>query len=245
MRLIALAHILIGIGFASHAITTGRPHYWIYIIMLLPGVGSLAYVLFELLPDLAYTRRGRAVVGGIDDIVDPNREWRRRFEEAQRTDSVDTKLALAEECERKAMWAEAISLYETAAKGVFAEDQAVLFGLARAQLGAGDAKLAEATLDRLRAAHPDLQHQEAHLLYARTLEEQGRLDEAKDEYEALAGYYVGLEARTRYGLLLLKTGSPEKAHAMFDSVMRASKTRGIVLTDNDCKWLKTAKANLT
>jgi hypothetical protein len=39
--------------------------------------------------------------------------------EAQRTDSVDTKLALAEECERKSMWAEAISLYETAAKGVF------------------------------------------------------------------------------------------------------------------------------
>src|SRR5262249_46309025 len=148
-----------------------------------------AYVLFELLPSLAYTRRGRAVIGGVDDIVDPNREWRRRFEEAQRTDSVQTKLALAEECERKSMWAEAISLYETAATGVFAEDPAVLFGLARAQLGSGEPKRAEETLDRLRAAHPDLQHQEAHLLYARALEEQGQLEKAGEEYEALAGYY--------------------------------------------------------
>lgn len=244
MHVIGLAHLLIGIGFAYHAISTGRPQYWVFIIMILPGVGSLAYVLFELLPELAHTRRGRAVTGGIDNLVDPNREWRRRLEEAQRTDSVNTKLALAEECERKSMWAEAIALYETAAKGIFAEDAAVLFGLARAQLGAGDAKGAETTLERLRAAHPDLQHQEGHLLYARALEAQGRLSEAEEEYEVLAGYYIGLEARTRYGLLLLRTGQPEKAHAMFDSVVRASKVRVIVLTDNDMKWLKTAKANL-
>src|SRR5262245_60240391 len=121
MRLIALAHMLVGIGFASHAITTGRPHYWIYIIMMLPGVGSLAYVLFEILPDMAHTRRGRAVAGGIDNLIDPDREWRRRREEAEQTDSVDTKLALAEECERKSMWKEAIELYHTAAKGIFAQ----------------------------------------------------------------------------------------------------------------------------
>jgi hypothetical protein len=129
-------------------------------------------------------------------------------------------------------------------KGIFAEDAAVLFGLARAQLGAGDARAAEETLSRLRAAHPDLQHQEGHLLYARALEAQGRLGEAEEEYEALSGYSAGLEARTRNGLLLLRTGHPEKAQAMFRSVAGADKLRGIVLTDNDRKWLKTAKANV-
>jgi hypothetical protein len=244
MRLIGLAHLLVGIFFATHAITTGRPRYWIFIIILMPGVGSLAYVLFELLPDLAYTRRGRRIAGGVSNLIDPDREWRQRFDDAQRTDSVDTKLALAEECERKSMWAEAIALYETAAKGLFEHDETVLFGLARAQFGAGDAKAAEATLNRLRAAHPGLRHQDAHLLYARILETQGRLAEALDEYEAVADYYTGFEARTRYGLLLLRNGNTLRARDLFDGVVRASTMRGIVLSDDDRGWLKVAKANL-
>lgn len=244
MRLIGLAHLLVGIFFATHAIMTGRPRYWIFIIILMPGVGSLAYVLFELLPDLAYTRRGRKIAGGVSNLINPDGEWRQRFDNAQRTDSVDTKLALAEECERKSMWAEAITLYETAAKGVFEHDEAVLFGLARAQFGAGDAKAAEATLQKLRSAHPELRHQNAHLLYARTLEVQGRLAEATDEYEAVSDYYTGFEARTRYGLLLLRNGNTLRARDLFDGVIRASTMRGIVLSDDDRSWLKVAKANL-
>jgi hypothetical protein len=243
MPLIGLAHLLIAITLASHAIKTGRPQFWIFILMFLPGVGSVAYVLLELLPGLAHTRRGQAVAGGIDNLIDPHREFRRRREEAERTDSVDTKLALAEECERKAMWSEAIALYETAAKGIFADDSAVLLGLARAQFGSGNAKAAEATLDRLREAHPNLTHQDGHLLYARALEAQGRLAEAEEEYQALAGYYAGLEARTRYGLLLLKTGNPVRAAGVFETVLRAGSVRGIVLTPADREWLKVAKAN--
>ena len=244
MRLIGLMHLLIGIGLATHAIKTGRPHFWIYIIMLLPGVGWLAYVLMELLPDLAHTKRGRAVAGDINTLIDPHGEWNRRRDEAERTDNVETKLALAEECQRKSMWADAIALYEAAGKGLFADDQAVLFGLARAHFGAGDVKAAEATLDRLRGAHPDLTHQEAHLLYARVLEAQGRLSEAETEYGSLAAYYAGLEARTRYGLLLQRTGNPGKAASLFESVTRAGNSRGSVLTPDDRQWLKVAKANI-
>lgn len=244
MRLIGVAHLLVGVFFASHAIMTGRPRYWIFIIILMPGVGSLAYVLFELLPELAHTRRARKIAGGVSNLIDPDREWRQRFEDAQVTDSVDTKLALAEECERKSMWAEAVALYETAAKGVFEHDEAVLFGLARAQFGAGDAKAAEATLEKLRAARPELRHQNAHLLYARVLEAQGRLAEALDEYEAVSNYYAGLEARTRYGLLALRQGDAPRARDLFDGVIRASAMRGVALSDDDRGWLKVAKANL-
>ena len=43
-------------------------------------------------------------------------------------------------------------------------------------------------------------------LYARALEESGRTDEALYEYQAVANYYPGAEARVRYGLLLDKAG---------------------------------------
>jgi hypothetical protein len=39
-----------------HASQTGRTQQWFYILLLLPGIGSLNYFLFESLPDLASTR---------------------------------------------------------------------------------------------------------------------------------------------------------------------------------------------
>jgi hypothetical protein len=244
MPLIGLLHLLIGVAFAYHAVKTGRAQVWLYILLFMPLVGPLAYVLIELVPELGSTRRARRVASGIGDILNPDGEWKRRHAEALRTDSVDTKRALAEECERKGMWSDAIMLYQKAAQGVFADDSALLYGLARAQLGAGDGKAAQETLDRLRAAHPDMTHQEGHLLYARALEIQNRLQEAADEYEALSGYYAGLEARTRYGLLLLKLGEPGRAHALFQDVVRAGTSRQFTLMEADRGWLKVAKANL-
>lgn len=245
MPLIALLHLLIGVGLAYHAQQHGKPDYWMYVLLFVPGAGALAYVLLEVVPDLAYTRRGRRVASGLTDIIAPDREWQRRYEEAMRTDSVDTKRALAEECERKGMWTEAIRLYELAAQGIFANDEAVLFGLARAQLASGDAKAAEATLGRLRDAHPKLNHQEGHLLYARTLETQGRLAEAAGEFQALSAYYTGLEARVRYGLLLMRMGEPAKAKGLLEEVVRYGNARKGQLFDSDRDWLKVARANLS
>ena len=244
MPLIGLLHLLIAMGFAAHVMKTGRPQFWMFIILMLPLVGSVAYVLLELVPELGNTRRARRIAGSIGDIVDPDREWRRRHEAATDKQSVDTKLALAEECERKGMWGEAIQLYETAARGVFADDPALLYGMARAQFSSGDPRAAEDTLDRLRQAHPSTRHQEAHLLYVRTLEAQDRIAEAKEEYEALSRYYVGFEARTRYGLLLLRIGEPNRARALFEDVVKAGSTRRVTVLEADRDWLKVAKANL-
>ena len=84
----------------------------------------------------------------------------------------------------------------------------------------------------------------ARAMIERALEAEGRFDEAAQEYDALIGYYAGLEARTRYGLLLLKQGDPGKARRLFEEVVRASGAPRIIVTDTDRDWLKVAKANL-
>lgn len=141
------------------------------------------------------------------------------------------------------MWEEAVDLYREVAQGIYAEDAEILRRLARAELGAGDAKAAMATLDRLRAAHPDYQNQDAHLTYARALEKDGRLQDAATEYEALSGYFVGMEARTRYALLLQKLGEPIEARKLLSEVVRASKAPGVVLSPDDREWVKVAQRN--
>jgi hypothetical protein len=137
-----------------------------------------------------------------------------------------------------------VGIYRKALQGVFADDPDLMRGLARAQLGTGNGAAAIETLDALRKAHPGYQNQEAHLTYARALEALNRTDEALDEYQALAGYYIGAEARTRYALLLQKLGQPDKAAKLFDEVARLAKAKGVVLTPEDRDWVKVAQRNL-
>ena len=72
----------------------------------------------------------------------------------------------------------------------------------------------------------------------------GHIAEALEEYEAVSRYYAGFEARSRYGLLLLKQGRVEQAHDLFREIVRASSVRPVVVTQSDKEWIRVAKANL-
>jgi len=117
-------------------------------------------------------------------------------------------------------------------------------GLARAELGSGDAPACVETLHKLDEVQPNLRNQEAHLLLARALEATGRAGEALDEYEALSRYYAGFEAKARYGLLLLKQGRVNQAREMFMEVVRASSARPVAIAPGDKEWIRIAKTNL-
>ena len=229
---------------ALHAHRTGRSQFWFYVLIFLPMVGSLAYVLFELLPELANTRRARQVAQDVRTIVDPDRNWRDLNQKASQSETVEAKCEYAEECERKGMWTEAVDMYRKAAQGIYADDPEILRGLARAELGSGDALGAEATLNQLRTAHPEYQNQDAHLTFARALELQGRNSEASDEYHALIGYFAGLEARTRYALILQKSGHPVAARKLFDEVISVGEKSGLVVSAEDRDWVRVARRNV-
>lgn len=244
MPFLAVLHFLIAIGFVIHASRTGRPQVWVAVLLMVPLLGSVAYVLYELLPELAQTRRARGVISDFRTLADPDREYRTRKATAETVGSVDARVALASECERKEMWAEAIDLYQLAETGFFANDPALLTSLARAELGAGRAAAAQATLDRLRTAHPEYHSTEAHLIYARAYEAQGRLAEAAAEYDELIREYLGFEARTRYALLLQRMGEVERARALFQDVVHAGSVKRWATIPGDNQWLRVAQQNL-
>ena len=192
-----LLHLIIAVGLAVHAMKTGRSQWWLFILLLVPLIGSIAYVAIDFIPAMFRSRGARKVATEIGSVLDPDKEWRERVAQAELVNSVDAKRALAEECEKKGLWADAVRLYEAAATGIFADDPAVLMGLARAQLGGGDAEAALETLDKLEEVQPRPRNQEAHLLYARALETLGRTGEALAEYEDVSRYYAGFEAKAR------------------------------------------------
>jgi hypothetical protein len=236
--------LLIQLGFAIHVMKTGRHWYWAVIVMTIPLLGPAAYFLFELLPELRNSRTGRKAVAEISRTIDPERAYRERFDALQISDSVENRRQLAEECMVLGRYGEAAVLFERSLDGPHLQDAALLFGLARARFGMDEWQHVIDTLDRLRRHNPEFQSQDAHMLYARSLENLGRMDEARKEMEALATYYAGPEAKARFGLILQKAGEPDKARAQFQEIERLYGKRRMQMEPEDRQWLDVARANL-
>jgi hypothetical protein len=204
-----------------HAIRNGNVFPWIWIIILLPGIGSLIYFFMEILPEMTRSRQAARAASGLRQMADPGRSLREAHRAAEMVGSVDAKRALADEYMARGNYAGAVAIYEEAAQGQFKDDPALLHGLARAQFMNGDPAGTQATLDALQAADPSFVSGDAHLLYARALEEQGKEDEALVEYRRLVPYFSGEEARARMGLLLERTNRRDEARAIYQQIVKS------------------------
>ena len=229
----------------AHVVRTGRRCQWLFIILALPLAGCLAYFLLEILPDLRHSRAARQAVRDIGAVIDPERDLRETAQRVAEADTVENRAALAEEFLRRGRAAEAKHLFQSCLTGVHATDHALMLGLARAEFALDDHAGACATLDRLRAAHPDLDCPDGHLLYARSKEQQGEIEQALIEYAALAEYYPGEEARCRLALLLQKTGRVAEARAHFQQVVRSVERASKLYYRAERDWYEVARRNLT
>src|SRR5262249_57817263 len=143
--------------------------------------------------------------------LDPGRAVREAERNLAMTPTTERKAALADAYLRADRAEDAAALYRDTLTGVHANDPALMTGLARAEFARGNFAVVERVLDALRDANPNFQSAECHLLYARSLEEQGKVEPALHEYQALAPYYPGQEARCRYAMLLEKAGDLREA----------------------------------
>ncbi|SRR5579885_979009 len=203
-----------------HAWRNGYIMPWIFVLIFLPLLGSLIYLGVIVMPEWLHSPRAQRLRAGAARAVDPHRDFRAAQRDVEMVGSIDAKRALAEHLIQRGDFAEAIALYRGALTGQFRDDPALLLGLARAQFFSGDGAGAQATLDALQAADPNFISQEAHLIYARSLELQGKNDEAAAEYARLVPYFSGEEARARYGQLLDRLGRRDEARALFGQILK-------------------------
>jgi hypothetical protein len=221
MPMIGLAVLLAQILCAVHVMKTGRPYYWIFIVMFAPMIGMLAYFVVEILPELTGSRRARSAVAGVGRALDPGRAVREAERRLAMTPTTENKAALADAYLEVGRADEAAALYQDTLTGVHARDPGLMHGLARAEFARGNFAAVEQALDALREANPAFQSAECHLLYARSLEEQGKVEPALHEYAALAPYYPGQEARCRYALLLEKSGDHRESQRLFREICQS------------------------
>ena len=137
--------LLVQVALVVHVIKTGRTTLWIWVLVLLPMVGSIAYVLVEILPGLLGSRATQGVLKGVRRAIDPNRELRQATVRAAIVDTVATKARLGAELTRRGDHAAAIATYRAGLRGIYEHDPTLLLGLAEAQFAAGDAPAARAS----------------------------------------------------------------------------------------------------
>jgi len=216
---IALVLAALDVACIIHAAKTGRFTPWAYVVLFLPGIGAIAYILFEVVPEWFGSAEGRRARQRVSRTLNPEQRYRQLTDDLAISDTIANRAALAEECLALGRYDEAKRHFDVVLAQPLGEDPIYFLGRARAEFGLGQMPQVVATLDELRVRWPDYQSADGHLLYARALEEAGRNDEAIEEYAALIHYFPGAEARVRYGLLLDRVGRSVQAKMVFTDVV--------------------------
>ncbi len=218
--------ILIQVAFVIHVIRTGRDTMWIWIVVMLPVAGSLAYLFLEVLPELMGSRRARDARRKARKILAPDADVRAAQDNYARTRSIENSFRLADELMEEGQHHEAIGLYRQSLQGEHRYDPHILQGLASALFRVGEYAEVISTLDELAEHNPDHRNAQAHLLYARARQYCGDTAAALQEYAALLEYYPGPDAGLYYARLLREQGRGDEARSVLEGLHERARLSG-------------------
>jgi hypothetical protein len=239
--LAGLAHMAMAAFFGVHAVRTGRPSWWLFILISAPLLGSIVYFFSEFLPEQRYSRGGRRAVRAVEAILDPERALREAQLEYERTPSVANRAQLARALQAKGRHAEALQHFQACCEGPYASDRAMLTSYAQAALDAGEPVKARGALDRLFAAHTDARTPEAALLHARALADSDD-PAARGAFDAAVTRLDTIEAHCRYGDLLSRQGDAAAARTQYDAVLAAARVAPPHARELNREWIARAEA---
>lgn len=245
MSFVFLLSLALQITCAVHVVRSGRPLYWIWLLLIGSYLGVLIYVLIAVVPDLGHDPRGRRAASSAMKVIDPQRRRRELQRQLELSNTIDNRRRLADECLQQGDYVNAQELYQGLLVGMYAKDPDFMLGLAQAQAGAEHYAEARNTLDALSAANPNYKSNDGQLLYARCLEELGDTDSALNEYRVLADSYPGEEGRFRYGRLLARNERHAEARSVLQSQLKRAELMPGYYRRKERTWLKAAQQELS
>lgn len=244
MSPIILLSLILQIGCCVHVVRSGRPLYWIFILLAFSYLAVLVYLLVAVVPDMRNDPGARRGLRKVREQLDPQRSKREAGQRLDLADTADNRRRLADEHLAQGEYSEAASLYEGALRGLYRDDPDLMLGLAKAQYGQQQPAQARRTLEALIAANPKFRSHEGHLLYARTVEDSGDIDAALHEYQAMVDSFAGEEARLRYALLLKRAGRAAEATAQLENLLKRSQASPAYYQRAQREWIELARREL-
>jgi hypothetical protein len=230
--------LLVQIGLIVHVLRTGRPLWWILILLIAPFLGSLAYVLVEIVPGLGNRSAGpsagwsrfkpRALV--IADL-------RARLAEGG---TVALRLQLAEQLLAAGAAAEADEIASGALSGPFKDDPTTLVDVARFKLEQGRCAEALALLDRADIQADRMLTTRKDLLEGRACLGLGDYARAEAALQRTEGRHLGDEPRFWLAKIYLATGRTDAARTVLGEIRSRFRKSNPVWRRTEQRWYREA-----
>jgi len=240
MPLLILSFI-IQLVLVIHIMKTKRSTTWIWIVIAVPVVGSLAYLVVEILPGFLRSHKGQQAQKNFEKFVNPEKDFNKALNNYNISDNVKNTSTLAEEFMNKEQYDEAKQLFQQALEGQYKHDPSLLFGLAKADFALENYEEVKASLNLMMDKNRDYVNMDAHLLFARTLEALEETESALEVYDALESYSPSPEATFRHASLHQKVGNEEKAQELYHKIIRAAQISGAHHNKLFKEWINAAK----
>lgn len=240
-------HVIVAIYFAVHAVRHQQNIYWLFVLFAFPMFGSLVYCFAVYLPSLRQSRGAYVAARAITQFVDPNRALRESRAQFDRAPTVANRMKLGAALLEGGNAREALEHYQAAANGPFADDPALLLGLARVEFELQRYAAAETTLTRLFAADRQARAKaEPALLYARAL---AALDAtgARAAFEAALACASDAAPRCLFAdWLAAQPGEADRrrAAALFKEILQDGRHWPRFAREHNREWLQRAQTAL-
>lgn len=213
-------HVLVALFFAIHVVRSGQQMYWLMILFMFPGLGSVVYFFAIYLPNSKLQHGARKAVTVAAKALDPGRELREAREAYDYTPTAQNHMRLASALLEAGNAEEAAATYEACLQGPFAGDLEIRFGAARATLISGRASAAVTHLQSIRGGDANFRPEQVSLLLAQALAAAGRNDEARAEFEFALGRYNSFTVQAEFAIWAAGVGDAAKANALHAELQR-------------------------
>lgn len=221
---VIFAIIALQVACAIHCVRTGRSGTWVMVIVFFPIIGSLAYVVMEVLPGSGVPQMADKARAKAAAKLDPDKPIRLARDALETADTALNRVRLGDALAERAMWDEAIQHYEQGElKAPGGNDRGIRLKLIRALFEAGRTQRARQLLEGVEESSLRSDNDRVSLLRARILEAEGEGDRALALYADIGVRLPGAEAQCREAGLLLHLGRRAEAAASLIEVEKRAK----------------------
>jgi hypothetical protein len=215
-------HVLVAVFFAIHAVRSGQPMYWLFILFAFPLLGSAVYALAVFLPQTRMQRGAQKAIAGAMQFIDPGRELRDAQAAFDDTPTAQNQMRLAAAHFNAGRPQEALVHYEKCVNGPFANDPEIRLGAAQAALDAGQAQTALQHTEHILRERPDYRAQDAALIRARALGALGRNSDTRQAFEDANTRFGGFDTKAEFAIWAATSGDTALAARLFDELERVT-----------------------
>lgn len=200
-----------------HCIRRGRQTNWIWLIVFLPIVGSIAYIFTEI-----FSKRDlEKVQSGMGSVLNPSGNIKKLQANLRFSDTFNNKVALADAYLKAGFINEAIELYESSLTGNFIENEYVFSKLIIA-FSAIKRYEEIVPLGKKLINSPEFQRSRSHILYAIALGYTGNNNEAEKEFIKMKSKFSNYEARYEYARFLMRADRQTEATQLLSEMLNES-----------------------